>query len=239
MGSILPVIILTLMIGAAGCSNIRESLPERTATEQLLISTAADRAIEKLDVDFAPGTRVWFDVSKFEAYDEGYVIGSLRAHLLTRGAALVPERTTADVVVEVRSGALSINESSNLVGMPAFEIPIPLAGMFELPEIALLKRHEQVGIAKLALSVYDATDGHYIDAVGPAYGLSWSDRWSVLGVGWTTSNVDPEKLEDATPSGPSAPLYGPSGEPGSFSSRALRDSDDLWHDSCCRDQPRR
>ena len=195
MGSIRPLLIVLLAIGTAGCSYVRETQPERTATEQLLISTAADHAIEHLDVALAPGARVWLDASEFEAYDKGYVLGTLRSHLLTRGAALVPDRKTADVVVEVRSGALSIDNSSNLVGMPAFKVPVPLAGDFELPELALFKRNEQVGIAKLALFVYDAKDGRYVDAVGPAYGLSWKNRWSVLGVGWTVTNVEPETGE--------------------------------------------
>lgn len=193
IGPVRPLFLVLLAIGTAGCSYIRETQPERTATEQLLISTAADHAIENLDVAFAPGTKVWFDASQFEAYDKGYVLGALRAHLLARGAALVPERKTADAVVEVRSGALSIDLSSNLVGMPAFQVPVPLAGAFELPELALMKRNKQVGIAKLALTVYDAKDGHYVAGVGPSYGLSWSDRWAVLGVGWTRSNVDPKQ----------------------------------------------
>jgi Family of unknown function (DUF6655) len=192
IGQIRPLFLVLLAIGTAGCSYIRETQPERTATEQLLISTAADHAIENLDVAFAPGTKVWFDASQFEAYDKGYALGALRTHLLRQGAALVPERKTADAVVEVRAGALAIDNSSNLVGLPAFQVPVPLAGTFGLPELAVLKRNEQVGIAKLALTVYDAKDGHYVDAVGPAYGLSWKNRWSVLGIGWTTSNLDPQ-----------------------------------------------
>lgn len=194
------VLLAVLAAGATACSTVRETQPERTATEQLLISTAADKAVRKLELDFNRRRKIWFDASRFEAYDEGYALGTIRTRLLTHGARLVPKRGQAEAVVEVRSGALSINKSSDLVGLPQIGIPVPLSGTLELPEVALLKRSEQIGVAKLALTIYDAETGAFIHKAGPAYGLSWRDRWSVLGVGWTQGDVEPEeRLSHAGP----------------------------------------
>ena len=49
-----------------GCGFVRESYPARTATEQLLISTAADRAIGELSVADCKGKKVFIDAANLD-----------------------------------------------------------------------------------------------------------------------------------------------------------------------------
>lgn len=173
------VVVLTLVLGA--CSTQKESAPARTATEQLLISTAADRATDGLDLTLAPGTKVFVNSENLEGTDSKYAVAAIRDHLLRQGAALVAERGQAEAVVEVRAGALSIDESETLFGIPSYDVPIPLAsGLLKLPEVALYKRKVRKGVAKIAATSYGTGDGRLIDAADPEIGYSYTNESRVL-----------------------------------------------------------
>lgn len=192
-------IAIAAALAVSGCTTARESSPQRTATEQLLISTAADRAAERLALRIPQGARVFVDAGNFEGIDSKYAIGAIRDYLLKTGARLVADRGNADTVVEIRSGALSVDEKQLLVGIPQMNIPIPLAGSFSFPEIALFKKRDREGIAKFAATGYGATDGNLVDSSGPQYGYSRQTDWVVLlFLSWTSSDVTPEE-PDASP----------------------------------------
>jgi hypothetical protein len=174
------------------CTDVRQTQPERTATEQLLLSTAIDKALERVELEFPAERRVFVDTRYFKSYDEGYAISAIRADVLERGALLVAERSEAEMIVEVRSGALSINRRKDLVGVPSIPLPVPLAEGFSTPEIPLVKHNEQQGVAKIALTVYDAESGRLWRNTGPIYGVAWVNKWSVLGVGWHEDETLPE-----------------------------------------------
>src|SRR5215468_8390535 len=63
-----------LLLGLAGCSTARESEPARTATEELLISTAVDRALDGLQLKIPEGTKLWVDAANFDGYDQKYAV---------------------------------------------------------------------------------------------------------------------------------------------------------------------
>lgn len=183
------ILIVTLL---SGCAVTRHTHPARSATEQLLISTAIDNAAERLQLDIAPGTSVLVDASGFESYDKQYAIGTIREALARQGLSLARDKADAAVIVEIRSGALSINESDALFGTPSFQVPIPFTAAPEIPEIALFKREKQEGIAKIGITAYDAEDGSYITSASPTYGFSHRTRWIVLlFINWTTGDILP------------------------------------------------
>jgi hypothetical protein len=175
----------------ASCATHVESNPSRTASEQMLISTAADRAANKLAVTMQPNAKVFVDASNFEGTDSKYAIGAIRAALLNKGAALVADRKDAELVVEARSGALSTDQSSFLIGIPAFNIPIPLSsGSLPFPEIALYKNAEQKGVAKFAVAGYRANSGTLVTAQEPQYGFSYRDEITLLiFISWTDTDA--------------------------------------------------
>lgn len=176
-----------------GCTEIRETQPQRTATEQLLISTAVDQAVRQIDLHLPEGAAVYFDERYFEAYDEGYALGSLRAYLLRAGVRLVTARDEADAIVEVRSGSLSINRKVELLGLPAIPLPIPADPQLETPEVSAFRREQQLGVAKIALVAMDARTGALMDDDGPVFGIAWLDNWTVLGFGWRANGPIPDR----------------------------------------------
>jgi len=174
---------LAAMLGAlllGGCSTVRDTQPPRTATEEMLISTAADRAADALRPHFAPGEKVFVDATYFEGTDSKYTISAIRDRLAHDGAHIVADRKSADMVVEIRAGAQSIDQNSLLIGIPSLNLPIPLTGQVQTPEVALFKRAREVGVSKIAATGYDAKDGVYAVTLGPDYGFSHLTDWTVL-----------------------------------------------------------
>jgi hypothetical protein len=191
----LTLCLLLLML--TGCSTDRESDPARTATEQLLISQAADQAADQINLDIKPGTKVFVDASNFDGTDAKYAIALLRERVLRLGGALVADRGASDTVVEIRSGALSIDKSEMLVGIPHFDIPIPLAGPLGFPEIALYKKAQQQGVAKFAAVAYNTKDGRAQSMSGAQFGASHTTDWVVLiFFSWSTNDIKPDNLGD-------------------------------------------
>ena len=174
-----------------GCTTTRESNPQRTATEQLLISKAAERAAGQMLASFASGTKVFVDAQYFEGLDSKYTVGAIRDQLAKDGAQLIADRGSADVVVEIRSGAQSIDQTSTLFGIPSLDLPIPLSGALKVPEIALFKKAQRLGVASIAMTGYDQKGGSYRFTVGPDNGYSHQTQWTVLiFISWGTNDLN-------------------------------------------------
>ena len=154
-----------LLLALAGCVTERNTQPPRTATEQLLISSAADRAANQLHLVLPPGTHVFVDTRNFAGADAKdndakYAAAVIEDRLLQQGVALMPDAKHADVIVALRAGALSIDDRKVLVGIPALGIPVPWTStVIPTPEIALFGRDTEKGIAKFAATGYGARDG--------------------------------------------------------------------------------
>ena len=121
---------LVALAVALGCGTTRMTDTQRTATEQLLISNAVDQAVSELDVRALAGKPVYFDPQYLEGcVDRGYVISSLRQHLLANGCILQEDRTKATYVVEARSGGVGTDRHSLLLGVPQMSIPTIMPGL--------------------------------------------------------------------------------------------------------------
>jgi hypothetical protein len=194
------IALLVLPALLSACSSVRETQPPRTADEQLLISSAVDYALEGLDLGIPPGTRIWVDAANFDGYDEKYAVGAIRDHLLRSGGRLVADRAAADTVVEIRAGALSTNSGNMLIGIPSLALPVPLVGNMQTPELSLLKRAEDEGVAKIGLTAYDAKTGTLApySPADPAYGYATNRRWATLSlIEWTEDDALPEAAAEA------------------------------------------
>jgi hypothetical protein len=167
--------------------------PVRSATEQLLLSTAADRAMKSMDLTVFAGKRVYVDGTYFESYDAKNALATVRDALNRAGALLAPTVTNAEYVVEARSGALSVDFDQTLIGMPSTGVPIPLAGTFTIPEISLYKTQKQLSTAKIALLAYSRSSGAHFASTGPMVGQSHNYYYKLLGfISWTLTDI-PEK----------------------------------------------
>ena len=196
ISAFMALILAMLALGA--CTTVRETSPQRTATEQLLISTAVDRAVERMNLEIPASTKVFVNADQLEGSDGKYAAGEMKDRLLRNGANLVDDKGKADAIVEVRAGALSIDEKQTLVGIDTFDAPIPFAGQAaKIPQIALYKDRVRQGVAKLAAFGYSTKDGRLIDITGPQFGYSHQyERTLLVFFTWRTSDLPEEKTSN-------------------------------------------
>jgi hypothetical protein len=193
IGPWISTLLALAVLAVAGCSTANTTNPPRSVTEQLLLSTAADRAIRSTSLIDFRDKKVFLDQTYFDSYDSKYVIGSIRDALSQAGALLEPAAGGADIIIEARSGGDSIDASDTLVGIAQTGLPIPLAGVLNVPELAIYKSTRQNAIAKFALLAYDAHSRGHVFSSGPIVGTAYNKYYKLLGIiQWTASDI-PEK----------------------------------------------
>lgn len=173
------IVVLTVAGMVCGCGSPEMTNTGRTGIERLVVSSAADKAVDLMDLKALAGKKVFLDTTQFEGTEKAYAIAEIRDHLGAAGALLVSDRDKADAIVEARAGALETDNSTSLIGIPAIPIPIPGAATLTTPEIALFKKVKQVGTAKIALNVL-APDGKQLMTTGHKHGSSYFTRWTIL-----------------------------------------------------------
>ena len=165
--------ILSAVLGAAltaACASTTETNPSRTATEQLLVARAADRAVDNLTLPVPDGSVVFVDETYFRAEAAPYAVSAIRAALSEAGYALARNRDQADVIFEIRAGALSLEQMRRLLGVPAMSVPLSDYRVVSFPELSLYSRRDRTGVAEFSGFVYRAEDGAPIAAVAPMIG---------------------------------------------------------------------
>jgi hypothetical protein len=182
-----------LVIALTGCTQTELTKPKRSATEQLLISTAADRALAQADLSMVNGKKVFVDKNYFDGTDNEYVLGEVRDLISMRGGLLVQKMDDAELVIEPRSGALSIDSTSSIIGLPSTPTPIPFAGAVQIPEIALYKSEKQFSIAKIALLAYERSSGKHVASSGSLIGRANIKYFKFLGFITFNKTTVPER----------------------------------------------
>lgn len=187
-------VLLSICLFLSACHAIRVTEPDRTATEQLLLSTATDEAVNGIDLSDLAGKRVFFDKSYFKSYDDGYAMGSIRELLSKSGARLVNDRDASEIVVEARSGGLGIDSRDSLFGLPDLSLPIPFAGQVQSPEIAIYKAQHSDSVARFALLAYETESGEFVHATGSMVGKSKFYHYKILGfINWRVTDIPEQK----------------------------------------------
>lgn len=151
--------VLALLL--SGCGTTKWSDTSRTATEQLLLTNAMDRAVGQLSFTALYGKSTWIDSKAIDAAtDSKYFISAVRQHLLASGARVMDKEDDADYVVELRAGAVGTDRNDLFYGVPSFSVPTGwasdyLSGTTSVPEIAIYKRTDQRAIVKVAVFAYN------------------------------------------------------------------------------------
>ena len=213
---ILSAIFLCL---GGGCTTIRVVDPPRTADLDFLLTGAATQAVAQLSVDSLRDRMVYVDTrwliptieatANFQLANELahqpepeylFLVGELRAKLLKSGVRLVEQRDKAQVVLEIRAGALSANHLEYLLGLPASLIPASITGgstggtglTLNTPELSILKSTKQYGWASVAFVAYWRDSGELLAVSGPYVGKTSREDYWIFGTGpRTIGNIPP------------------------------------------------
>jgi hypothetical protein len=225
-GRSVSLVLLLLLLSAGGCTTIRVTDPPRSADEEFLITGAAESAVQQLSTDMLRDRIVYVDtqfliptlqptapdptlinaLARQPSPDYLFLIGEVRAKLLKSGVRLTGAREKAQVVLELRSGALSTNRLEYLLGIPASLIPSgAFGGVFggsssvavnsptvAVPELSIVKSTKQYGFASVSFVAYWADSGELLSVSGPFVGRTAREDYWIFGTGpRTIGNIPP------------------------------------------------
>lgn len=175
-----------------GCGTTKFSDTSRTATEQLLISSAMEDLVDQYDYSRLAGLTVFVKTAN-STTDGDYLKSLIRQQLAANGALIKDEEASADYIVEVAPGAVGTNRYELMYGIPETTIPAigTLTTATSIPEFALIKRTDQKAQIKLRMWAYNRTTGAIIWQSGINTKSSQiRDRW-IFGAGpFTTATYD-------------------------------------------------
>ncbi|QJW94848.1 DUF6655 family protein [Frigoriglobus tundricola] len=175
-----------LLVALVGCGTTRMTDSPRAATEMLLTSQAVDYAVAQLDFSVLGEQTVFLDTTALDKdlVDKGYLVSTVRQQLLAHGALLQEDKWRAQFVVELRAGALGTDRQGVMVGTPAVSLPSVIPGLpTSIPEIALMKKNEQRGVAKIGVFAYNRVTGRAVWQSGLIDSSSQEKNTWVFGTG--------------------------------------------------------
>ena len=165
----LPSLAATLLLSA--CASTTETNPARTATEQLLLARASDRAVEGLTLPLPAGASIFVDDAYFQGEGTRYAVSAVRAAISDAGFRLARSKDSADAVFEIRAGALGLEQMRRIFGIPEMRIPInDTFNVVSLPELSVYSRRDRVGGAEFSAFLYEAKTGAPLGALVPMIG---------------------------------------------------------------------
>ena len=180
---------MTLLVGlASGCINKqRMTEPARSVGEQLLLSTAIDRALSELDMDAIgrlKGVNVHLSTNYLKTLDQEYLIGSLRDLFFANGVLVVDDPKESQIIVEARSGANSLDSAKVTAGIAEDQaLPNPVTGApIALPEMAFFKKENNISVTKIALVAYKTDTREHVFSSGTLLGGAYDRHYQVLGL---------------------------------------------------------
>ena len=164
-------LVSTAALALSACASTTETYIGRTATEQLLMARASDKAVEGLSLPLPTAASIFVDESYFQGEGSRYAISAIRAALSDAGYRLARNKDESDAVFEIRPGALSLEQMRRVFGLPEMRIPInETLNVVSLPELSVYSNRDRVGVAEFSGFLYEAKTGAPLGAVLPMIG---------------------------------------------------------------------
>jgi hypothetical protein len=185
------------ILAICGCATIRVTDPVETADQLYLESEATRLAVQRISADSLRDRKVFVDTTFLSVLRENtpdlsfrqvpqqflFLVAELRAKLLLSGVRLVDKKEDAEIIVEARTGGISINREDYLLGLSS--ITVPTEGVasipFQTPQIALLQSTKQFGFASIAIVAYWRDTGEIVSSSGPFVGRTARKDYWVFG----------------------------------------------------------
>lgn len=139
-----------------GCGTAKLTNTTRTATEQLLLSDAMDRAVSQVNFSMLSGKKVFINSTPIEKVtDSAYLLSIIRQHALASGCLLQEKEEEADIILELRAGTSGTDQHDSMLGIS--EMTIPGFGSYSsttVPEVAMAKKIIQKATVKIGIFAY-------------------------------------------------------------------------------------
>jgi len=158
---------------------------EPSATTQLLLVRALDRAIAQLDLGRLSGRRVDVELVA-QAGNAAFAKELVKQRLRERGVSLSSD--APELKLLVLATVLGTDRGETLVGSPAMQVPVV---SLPAPEIAFFKWVRHRGFVELELEALEPQSGDLLAKLGPEIGRAKHDDFTLLiAITFTVSDVD-------------------------------------------------
>ena len=176
----------------SGCADPRITNTGRNAVEQLLLTTAVDRTISKLDFRMLAGEKVRIDYSNLTPQTEkNYVQAALEAKVAAAGAIIALKAEEAKFILRPVCGTLATEDTKVMFGTPQLPVPIPdMSLSIVIPELPLYKRVNRYGVCKLGVEILEAKTNKQARIVGPVISQSIFTNWVIFFVPFVTRDFE-------------------------------------------------
>jgi hypothetical protein len=190
------LLVAALSSVVSGCATMKQSDTARTGVEQLLVSSAIDRSLDRVDMRSISGAKVYVEQKYLDCVDNNYVVVALHQRLLRNGCTLVEKAEESDVTIEIGSGGVGTDRQELFVGIPAITVPMPLP--MSIPQVPFFNRVRYNGTAKIAVVAYDTKTKQPVVNAGAMLARSDHKSWNVLGTGHVVTGSVPDEIVRAT-----------------------------------------
>lgn len=194
------LLIAGCLAATVGCASTVTSNTARTAKEQMLLSNAVDRSLNKVDFTPLDGQTVYVEEKYLDSVDKPYIVGSIRHRVMRAGGRIVDKAEDASIAMEIRSGGVGTDTSESYLGTPEIALP----GMLTVPEIRLVEKKSQFGYAKIGLVLYETESKQILGNGGVSMAQADDNNVFALGIGPFQSGSLKGDIRTATQSQPGA-----------------------------------
>jgi hypothetical protein len=184
---------LSCLLLLGGCSTIDSRISGRTATEQYLITSAIDRAVDGVKWDSIVGRRVFVEIVGVQVTEFDYMHKEIDRVLLVHGAQPVEDLETANVRLTVMVQAVGTDIWLSNFGVPLLLAANPATSGFS--GITLYQSNLQEGYCRLQFYATNPRTGEMNFRSDPVHGDSYFKTQSFLGfIGpFKSSDIFPER----------------------------------------------
>lgn len=174
-----------LLLTGACAHSLALTPQEPSATSQLLLVRALDRALAQLDLSPLAGRSVEVELVG-QAANLAFAKEVVQERLRERGVHLASDAPELKLVV--LATVLGTDRGETLVGSPAMQAPIV---SLPAPEIALFKWTRHRGMVELEVAALDSHSGELLAKLGPEVGRAKHDDFTILiAINFSVSDVD-------------------------------------------------
>jgi hypothetical protein len=157
---------------ASGCAFSRRVQTPRSSWEQILATTAIDRALEQVEWPEVDDKSVFVEVGPpGDVLDDLYLQRSIEIILADRGAQIARNAESAEYLLKCLVGAIGLDISGRFLGVQGTKGGILLP--FRFPDIALYQNTLRRGVAKTEIYLVDLKANEVVHHSGPVEGMTY------------------------------------------------------------------
>lgn len=182
----------TVIMFLSGCTDPKITNTGRNAVEQLLLTTAVDRSISKMDFRMLAGEKIRIDYSNLAPQTEkSYIQAALEAKVAAAGAIIALKADEAKFVLRPVCGTLATEDTKVMFGTPQLPVPIPdMSLSIVIPELPLYKRVNRYGVCKLGVEILEAKTNKQARILGPVISQSINTNWVICFIPFVTRDFE-------------------------------------------------